>query len=411
MGSMLQSRGLMPGMAPEWMIVNKPDAVIDVHRRYIDAGSEMIETNTFGATRHKLTGFGLEDQTERINTEAVELCRKAAGSCRTMVVGSVGPIGELLAPLGTFSPEEAYQNFEEQCRFLANGGADLINIETMSDPTELKLAVMAALNQGIPVMAEASFIANGRMLSGTLPEVAAAILDGFDLTALGVNCSLGPNEMLPILEAMGKATTKPLIVQPNAGIPYLENDQTIFPLGPEEFGENVEALIQKIQPAVIGGCCGTTPDHIRVLRGIVDQYQTRCLTNSKPWVTGRSTGFEWNNSLPEEHITLKPIGMDEIQIGDQIVDLYSAAAHCRKSRSILVMLVFDDWKDHKEGILEWLVTFQMIYSGALGVTTDDQWMLEEFLRVVTGRPLILSRLERKELPAVLQGIPGVYLAP
>lgn len=412
MGSMLQSRGLMPGMAPEWMILEQPESVVDVHRCYIDAGAEIIETNTFGATRHKLEGFGLADQAEKINKEAVTLCKKAAEGSKAYVAGSIGPIGELLAPLGTYAPEEAYRQFEEQSRFLAEAGADLINIETMSDPMELRLAVMAALSQGVPVMAEVSFMANGRMLSGTTPEVAAAILDGFPLKALGINCSLGPQEIAPLLEAMTKVTSKPMIVQPNAGIPYLENGQTVFPLGPDEFGRHVEELIKQIKPTVIGGCCGTTPSHIRVLAEIAHRYQPRHAELQMPWITGRSTGFQWTGELPEGCIRLRPQDVDTIYADTNTpYDIFGAVYYCKQNKAPLVILSWDAWNEPLKTVPEWLRNFQSYYPGALGIETEEKQMLETLLENFVGRPLVSTSIDPQGMPEVLQGIPGVIIKP
>lgn len=261
MGTMLQEGGLPDGGCPEEATLSRPALVVDIHERYLDAGAEVIETNTFGANRRKLADYGLEAEVARINREAVRLARKAADG-RAYVAGSVGPLGAQLAPLGALTFGEAVEAFREQMRALAHAGADALFLETFSDIREAKAALVAAREvSGIPVVAHATFGEDGRTFSGTPPDVAAIVLAAMGAAAVGVNCSLGPEGMLPLLESMAHAAPACLSVLPNAGLPELVDGRTVFRKSPAEMA----AFIERFAAAganLIGGCCGTTPSHI-----------------------------------------------------------------------------------------------------------------------------------------------------
>ncbi len=268
MGTMLQEAGLELGKAPELYNIEKPEVVREIHLAYLRAGSDIIQTNTFGGSPLKLARFGLESQVRELNSKAAQLAREAAqmSGRDVLVAGSMGPSGELISPFGTLEPEEAQEAFALQAQAIADGGADLILIETMSDLVEAKAALRGALRSGLPVWVTMTFEANGRTNWGVSAKEAREELAALGASCIGANCSVGPKELLPIVQELAQGSL-PVIVQPNAGLPQLIDDETVFPLGPKGFAAQMEPLLQYVK--VIGGCCGTTPGHIAQLRNLL----------------------------------------------------------------------------------------------------------------------------------------------
>lgn len=260
---MLQAAGLGLGERPEIFGIKHPDIVERIQKSYVEAGSNVIFTNTFGANAHKLadTGYTVEE----VISANTAIAKKAAAG-RAKVALDVGPIGELLEPLGTLSFEEAYEIYAQMVEAGVKSGVDLIGFETMTDLYELKAAVLAAKEHSrLPVFATMSFEASGRTFTGTTVAAMALTLTGLGVDALGVNCSLGPKELLPIVKEMRQWTNLPLIVKPNAGLPDPATGK--YGMGPEEFGTYM-AEFPKAGVSILGGCCGTTPDFIRTLKDL-----------------------------------------------------------------------------------------------------------------------------------------------
>lgn len=266
MGTMLQQAGLEPGSCPELWNVTQPARITVVHRQYVEAGADIIETNTFGANRLKLSHYGFSDRVAEFNKAAVRAAR-AAG--QVQVAGSIGPTGKFIAPLGDLSFDEAYEVFFEQALALDEAGVDMFIIETIIDIQEMRaalLAVKAASSK--PVICQLSFGADGRTVTGTDPGTAAITLEALGASIIGANCSLGPAQLLAVVQQLAANTTLPISVQPNAGMPQLIKGETVFPMSAGEMAEWAPKLVAA-GASYIGGCCGTTPLHIAAIRNAV----------------------------------------------------------------------------------------------------------------------------------------------
>ncbi len=268
MGTMLQTAGLEPGDAPERLNAENPEAVRSVHEAYLQAGSDVITTNTFGGNRRRLALHHAGDRVFEWNKAGAAVARRAAGAQdrEVIIAGSVGPTGSLLQPVGDLHFDEAKNDFAEQCAALAEGGVDVILIETMSDLEEVRAAIEGARAVGdLPVFCTMTFDTHGRTMMGTSPEEAVQATVDFGVQAFGSNCGNGPGEMEEIAEKMIRACRGvPLIIQANAGVPRIEGDQVVYEAGPERMAEHARRCCD-LGIRYIGGCCGTTPAHIRAM--------------------------------------------------------------------------------------------------------------------------------------------------
>ena len=266
MGTVLHSQGIRFDDCFDELNIEQPDIVMDVHRAYIDAGSQMVQTNTFGANRFKLAQFGLENQVKEINKAGVNLLKNVCKEYdkEIIIAGDVGPLGVRLAPFGRVQLDEARDAFREQISVLIEMDVDLILIETMTDFFEVKEAIMAAreINPEIPVLASMTFTRDDRTLLGDSPEKVAINIHNAGADVIGINCSGGPLQLLRILKKMRNAVPKGVFsVMPNAGWPEQQDGRIMYPAGPEYFGEYALAFWQS-GAQIMGGCCGTTPEHI-----------------------------------------------------------------------------------------------------------------------------------------------------
>jgi 5-methyltetrahydrofolate--homocysteine methyltransferase len=275
-GTMLHELGLPAGMAPERWILENPAGVRALHRSYIDAGSGVILTNTFGGTRFRLERESLGDQVKEINRTAARLAagQAAAAAQKVYVLGDIGPSGKLIKPLGPLSYAEAVEAFAEQAAGLVEGGVDAILIETMSDLNEARAAVEGARRaladqaQSLPILVTMSFDTRGHTMMGVKPAQAARALSDLQVDAIGANCGRTLSETLEAIQAMRAAFPQAVLVaKPNAGLPRRETEQgkdpsTVYDVTPEVMGEWAEKFAA-LGVKIFGGCCGSTPDHIR----------------------------------------------------------------------------------------------------------------------------------------------------
>jgi 5-methyltetrahydrofolate--homocysteine methyltransferase len=270
MGTMLQERGLAPGAPPESLNLSQPSWVAEVHQKYVAAGAQVLETNTFGGNRLKLSAFGLEGQLKKINARAVAIAKKVAGNY-AYVAASIGPSGQFLEPLGPLSFQEAREVFKEQAQALSQAGADVLLFETFTDIKELRAAVIGAREASeLPIIASLTYEPNGRTLLGTSPLAAAVTLSGLGITAIGMNCGLGPEEAKAIAAEYAQITNLPILIMPNAGLPRLEGNKTVFPATPREMAAYMKIFLQ-LGVTLVGGCCGTTPQHITAMRAALNK--------------------------------------------------------------------------------------------------------------------------------------------
>ena len=265
MGTMLYSRGVFINQCYDELVLRSPDLVREIHASYVKAGAEVVETNSFGANRTKLTQYGLETQVGAINQRAAELAREAAGEFR-LVAGAVGPLGVRLEPYGATSRDEACAIFAEQMTALKAGGADCFLLETFSDLEEMEQAILAAraVDPSMAIVAQATVGPDLRTAYGASPEDIARALDRWGVDVIGLNCSVGPQTILEAIERMAVVTTRKLSAQPNAGMPRDVGGRSMYMASPEYMGTYARHLVQA-GAKIVGGCCGTTPEHIKAM--------------------------------------------------------------------------------------------------------------------------------------------------
>ena len=268
MGTMLYSKGVFINQCYDELNLRAPDMIADIHRAYVKAGAEIIETNTFGANRVKLTPYGLEAQTADLNKAGARLARAVADEAPkpVLVAGSVGPLGVRIEPFGPTSREEAREYFRQQMQALADGGADVFLLETFGDLHEIEQAVLAArdVSKDLPIIAQMTIGADGLSPFGATPEDIARSLDAWGADVIGLNCSVGPQIILEAIEKMAPLTHKKLSAQPNAGMPREISGRSMYMASPEYMATYARHLVQA-GARVVGGCCGTTPEHIHAM--------------------------------------------------------------------------------------------------------------------------------------------------
>jgi homocysteine S-methyltransferase len=274
MGTMLYSKGVFINKCYDELNLRNPEIVLDVHRQYVKAGAEIIETNTYGANRVKLRGFGIEQDLVDINRRGVELARQAAGDT-VYVAGAMGPLGIRIEPYGPTSLEEARDYFREQAQALRDAGVDLFVLETMSNVAEMEQGIMAIRDVcSLPIIAQMTVGPDGVTIYGDRASAVAKRLDRAGADVIGLNCSVGPDVMLDAVEEIASVTAKKISCQPNAGLPREVNGRQMYMASPDYMAKYAKRLIHK-GVKFLGGCCGTTPDHIRVMADAVRPLSPR----------------------------------------------------------------------------------------------------------------------------------------
>lgn len=403
MGTMLQEGGLKPGGCPELMNLEQPDVVQKIHEAYIEAGATMIETNTFGASALKLDHYGLEDRVKEINEAAVKIAREASKG-RAKIVGSLGPTGRFIVPLGDLEFEDAYQSFYEQAKTLADAGADYLLFETCIDIQEMRAGLLAAKDAtNLPIICQLSYSEDGRTVTGTDPQTAAITLEALGADIIGVNCSLGPKELVPIVKTLAENCSVPISVLPNAGMPRLENGRTIFPMGPEEFASWGAKLVAA-GATYLGGCCGTTPAHIKALAAAVKDLPLteRKSPDNRLRLTSRSKTVIIDKDLATTLIgeRINPTGRkklaEEIKNGSLFSVKREAIDQVRAGARLLDVNMGVGGIDQVKAMHDAIREVSQITDAPLAIDTSDTKTLEAGLRAYPGRALINSVSAEKE---------------
>lgn len=275
-GTMLQQMGLAPGNAPDAWNLTHPDAIKTLHRRYCEAGADVIYTNTFGGTRIRLSREGLADQVRQINLTGAQLARSVAAEFGDrLVFGDIGPTGALLAPVGTLPYKVAMDAFAEQAAALMEGGVDALIVETISDLEEARAAVEGIRSvTDLPVAVTLSFDTKGRTMFGVKPEQAVKALLALGVTIIGANCGRTLIETLEaVLKMRAVAPEALLMAKPNAGLPHTENNALVYEVTPEAMADTAVRFVTEAGVRIFGGCCGSTPEHIRTVAAALRPFQ------------------------------------------------------------------------------------------------------------------------------------------
>lgn len=398
LGSLLQERGLKPGELPETWNLTRPEVLYDIHRAYLDAGADIILTNTFGANGFKY------DNLEEIVTAAVVNAKKAVADSgrKAYVALDMGPTGKLLKPMGTLDFEECVSIYADVVRYGAKAGADLILIETMSDTYELKAAVLAAKeNSNLPVVATVVFDEHHKMLTGATPEVVVALLEGLRVDAIGMNCGLGPKQMKPIFETMARYASIPLVITPNAGLPRSENGKTVYDVGPEEFAEDMEEIIN-MGAWMAGGCCGTTPAHIKALTERCFGITPKPLTDKDyTIVTSYSTAVELGGRPVIIGERINPTGKSKFKqaLRDNNMEyiLEEGVKQADSGAHILDVNVGLPEIDEPAMMRRTVYELQSVLPLPLQIDTTDPVAMEQAMRIYNGKPMINSVNGKEEI--------------
>lgn len=405
MGSLLQERGLKAGELPERWNIERPQALQDIHRAYLEAGADIMTTNTFGANRLK---YG--DELEAIVEAGVKNARAAVEEAgHGFVALDMGPTGKLLKPLGDLDFEAAVELYKETAAAGARAGADLILIETMSDSYELKAAVLAAREAGIcpetgkplPVFATVIYDEKGKLLTGGTVESTVALLEGLKVDALGINCGLGPVQMKPILEELLRVSSLPVLVNPNAGLPRSEGGKTVYDIDASQFAEVMEE-IAAMGAVIVGGCCGTTPEHIRETvkrcaslpvkwpepkrRTVISSYSQAVVFERRPVIIGERinpTGkSKFKQALRDHNMEyILREGVTQQDNGAHVLDVNVGLPE------------IDEAAMMEEAVKE----LQSVIDLPLQIDTSNPEAMERALRVYNGKPLINSVNGKEEV--------------
>lgn len=411
-GSLLQANGLKPGELPETWNIKKPELIVKLHRDYLEAGADIIKTNTFGANRLKFNKEAEFDLDEIVTAAvrhgrlAVETATYPEGKKKGFVALDIGPTGKLLKPLGELSFEEAYEIFSEVVRIGEREGADLILIETMSDSYEVKAAVLAAKeNSSLPVFATMIFDGKGKLLTGGNVESTAALLEGLRVDALGINCGLGPVQMKGILEDLMEVASIPVIVNPNAGLPRSEKGKTVYDINAAEFAEVMKEIVES-GACIVGGCCGTTPEHIKKTvelckalpvrlpekknRTVVSSYAQAVVIDKDPVIIGERinpTGkSKFKQALRDHNLEyILREGVAQQENGAHVLDVNVGLPEIHEP-SLMVEVIRE---------------LQSILDLPLQIDTSNTEAMEGAMRAYNGKPLINSVNGKEEVMEVI----------
>lgn len=394
MGTMVQKSGLPIGKAPETFNLLKPEIIQNIHKEYIKAGADVITTNTFGANEIKLehAGFSVEE----VVSTGVNIAKSVANQENNKYVAlSVGPIGQLLEPMGTLKFEKAYDIFKRQILCGVNAGCDIILILTMSDIYEAKAAILAAKeNCNLPVFCTMTFNKDERTFTGTDPLTMVSVLEGLGVDALGVNCSLGPKALLPIVEKIAKYSSIPIMVQPNAGLPRVINGKTVYELSPEDFADYQKKMAD-LGATILGGCCGTGYEHIKALKEKLCGMKPKMNTvKNYAFVSSPSNTVILNDNITIIGERINPSGKkkmkEALKTGNMEYILKEAIFQKEAGADILDVNVGIPDIDESKVMKKVIKDIQSVIDIPLQIDASQCRVIEEAVRIYNGKPIINS---------------------
>lgn len=385
MGTMLQNAGLEAGAAPELLNIDKPELIEDIHRKYVEAGSQIVYANTFGANRYKLKNNSVKE----IISAGISIAKKACGK-KALVALDIGPIGQLLEPSGTMTFEEAYDIFKEQ--IIAGESADVIVFETMTDLYELKAAVLAAKeNSRQPIVCTMTFEENRRTFTGCCVSSMALLLNGLGVDAVGINCSLGPSQLIPICKELLEWTDMPVVLKPNAGLPDPVTGK--YDVSPEEFAEQMK-YAASCGVKIFGGCCGTTPEYISALKKALDGTEVRrrkALPRSAVCTPSRTVVIDRPRIIGERiNPTGKKLFKEALRNNDTGYILNQGIEQIRAGADILDVNVGLPEIDEKAMMIKAVKEIQSVTDAPLQIDSTIPEVLEAALRIYNGKPIVNS---------------------
>ena len=408
-GTNLQKAGMPVGVCPEQWILENSEVLIDLQKRYVEAGTDILFAPTFTASRIKLKEYGLEDHLEEMNRKLVALSKEAAKGTNALVAGDLTMTGEQLYPLGDLMFEDLVDVYKEQAKIIADAGADLFVVETMMSLQECRAAVLAIREVcDLPVMVSLTYNEDGRTLYGTDPVTAVVVMQSLGADAVGMNCSTGPEAMLEPIAKMAEYAAIPLLAKPNAGMPELIDGQTVFNVEPEEFAEVGKKLVEE-GAAIIGGCCGTTPEHIRALKEAVKgipvkaplQTKRRMLTSER-----KSVEITLDGRFMVIGERINPTGKKKLQAelkeGSLTLVRTMALEQEENGASILDINMGMNGIDEKEMMLRTIYEVTSTVDCPLCIDSSHVDIIEAALRIYPGRALINSiSLEKEKFEKLL----------
>jgi len=402
MGTMLFQKVPFYSNAFEMLNIEKPNAITEVHKYYVDAGADLLETNTFGGCKIKLSEFNLGNRCEEINARGAEAARKAIGNKKGVYVGgSVGPSGLLIEPMGETNAEIVYESYIPQMIGLEKGGADVIVIETMNDIQEARMALLAAKDHtSLPVICSMTFEENERTVSGTDMVSGLATLAQMGADVVGANCSMGPTGLIKVFENSYEELKKiqtPISVWSNAGMPEVIDGETIYKLSPKDFAESSMKFID-LGISVIGGCCGTSPDHINALRNAIDKRTYKEQKKEKKHIFTTSRTAYIDIEKPKDLLVvgerLNPTARKkfaaDLKEGSQIFLREDSKKQVSEGAHILDINVGVPNVDEVSAMHKSIVTLSGIVTTPLMIDTDNEDVLEKALINYPGIPIINS---------------------
>jgi 5-methyltetrahydrofolate--homocysteine methyltransferase len=413
MGTQIMKKGIVPGACFEELNLSAPDVIAAIHREYVEAGADIIETNTFGGTRTKLSSYGLDDRFHKINFDGVRVAKKAA-SGKVLVAASMGPCGHLMEPIGEYSFDAAYEEFAAQAKVFEEAGADLISIETMSDLQEARAALIAVKQSTkLPVIVHLTYAENGKTITGTPPEVAIAVLSSLGADAIGANCSTGPKDMVSLAKTLVKLSDIPVSIMPNAGNPEIVDDETVYRMNPEKFAPYAKKILSA-GAKFIGGCCGTGPEHIAAIAEILNanfeilnkSNKRNLKSQSKTVLASRTKALEIGKKkvvIIGERInpTNKKDFQAELKDGKMNIVRREAVSQAAAGADMLDVNVGAPDIDEAAAMKKAVLTVQAAVDLPLCIDSSNPAALEEGLKNYPGRALVNSVNGKEESLSVV----------